>query len=60
MFFVNTPTAEVLRLRATSSVSLDEFVGRFAQDYDFLGELTGTETFVREPGAQQIPRLRPG
>jgi hypothetical protein len=30
-------TAEVLRLRATSAVSRDQSVRRFAQDDDFLG-----------------------
>ena len=32
-------TAEVLRLRATSVMSRDTSVRRFAQDDDFVGEL---------------------
>ena len=33
-------TAEVLRLRATSALSCDKSVRRFAQDDDFVGVLT--------------------
>jgi hypothetical protein len=38
----NISTAEVLRLRATSSVSRDPSVRRFAQDDESVGELTET------------------
>ena len=53
-------TAEVLRLRATSAVSRDKSVRRFAQDDDSVGELTERRPLCGSRGTLQIPRLRSG
>jgi hypothetical protein len=53
-------TADVLRLRAPSSVSRDQSVRRFAQDDDSVGELTERRPLCGSRGALQVPRLRSG
>ena len=52
--------AGVLRLRAVSPLLSDRCARRFAQDDESGGRTNGTETFVRGPGALQVPRLRSG
>jgi hypothetical protein len=50
--------AEVLRLRATSAVSRDQSVRRFAQDDNSVGEPAERRASCGSRGALQVPRLR--
>ena len=53
-------SGQALRLRATSAVSRDKSVRRFAQDDDSVGELTERRALCGSRGALQVPRLRSG